>query len=125
MAIRKYKPTSPARRFRSVSGFDDVTRSEPEKSLTGPVKKKGGRNNAGRITTRHQGGGHKRAYRLIDFRRPDRRPAPSGAAVRRSMLRAAPVLPGSQAPETRRGLRAWASTRYARPRPPPSRPHRG
>src|SRR5688572_13534816 len=69
MAIRKYKPTSPARRFRSVSGFDDVTRSEPEKSLTGPVKKKGGRNNAGRITTRHQGGGHKRRYRKVDFKR--------------------------------------------------------
>src|SRR3712207_499654 len=69
MAIRKFKPTSPGQRFRSVSGFDDVTKKEPEKSLTKPLKKKGGRNNRGRITTRHQGGGHKRRYREIDFKR--------------------------------------------------------
>src|SRR5437867_13220001 len=69
MALRKYKPTSPGRRFRSVSAFDDVTKSEPEKSLLEPRKRKGGRNNQGRITTRHQGGGHKRRYRVIDFKR--------------------------------------------------------
>jgi large subunit ribosomal protein L2 len=69
MAIRKYKPTSAGRRFRSVSAFDEVTRSAPEKSLVKPLKKKGGRNNYGRITTRHQGGGHKRRYRTIDFKR--------------------------------------------------------
>ena len=69
MAIRKYKPTSAGRRFRSVSGFEDVTKAEPEKSLVRPVKKTGGRNNKGRITTRHQGGGHKRRYRVIDFKR--------------------------------------------------------
>src|SRR5918992_182387 len=69
MPPRKLKPTSPGQRFRTVSGFEDVTRSEPEKALVAPVKKKGGRNNSGRITTRHQGGGHKRRYRIIDFKR--------------------------------------------------------
>src|SRR5688572_438783 len=69
MAIRKFKPTSPGRRFMSVSAFDEITKSEPEKSLLEPVTKKGGRNNRGRITTRHQGGGHKRRYRVVDFKR--------------------------------------------------------
>jgi large subunit ribosomal protein L2 len=69
MAIKKYKPTSAGRRFRSVSAFDDVTKSKPEKSLVEPIKKSGGRNVHGRITTRHQGGGHKRRYRVIDFKR--------------------------------------------------------
>jgi large subunit ribosomal protein L2 len=69
MALRKYKPTSPGRRFRTVSTFEEVTKSEPEKSLTAPLKKTGGRNNRGRLTTRHQGGGHKRRYRVIDFKR--------------------------------------------------------
>src|SRR5438067_5756713 len=69
MPIRKYKPTTPGRRGASVSSFEEITRSEPEKSLTRPLRKKAGRNAYGRITTRHQGGGHKRQYRLIDFRR--------------------------------------------------------
>ena len=69
MPIRRYKPTSPGRRFMSVSSFDEVTKTTPEKSLLEPVTKKGGRNNNGRITTRHQGGGHKRMYRVIDFKR--------------------------------------------------------
>jgi hypothetical protein len=69
MALKKYKPTSPGRRFMSVSTFEEVTKTTPEKSLTEPLKKKGGRNNMGRITTRHQGGGHKRRYRVIDFKR--------------------------------------------------------
>ncbi len=69
MALKKYKPTSPGRRFMSVSSFEEVTKSRPEKSLTEPLKKTGGRNNNGRITTRHQGGGHKRRYRVIDFKR--------------------------------------------------------
>ncbi|MDQ4041841.1 MAG: 50S ribosomal protein L2, partial [Actinomycetota bacterium] len=69
MAIKKFKPTSPGRRFMSVSAFDEITKAEPEKSLLEPVTKKGGRNNNGRITTRHQGGGHKRRYRVIDFKR--------------------------------------------------------
>jgi large subunit ribosomal protein L2 len=69
MAIKKYKPTSPGRRTMSVSSFEEITKTRPEKSLTEPLTKKGGRNNRGRITTRHQGGGHKRRYRVIDFKR--------------------------------------------------------
>jgi large subunit ribosomal protein L2 len=69
MAIRKLKPNTPGQRQRSVAAFDEITRSEPEKSLLAPVTRKGGRNNNGRITTRHQGGGHKRRYRIIDFKR--------------------------------------------------------
>jgi large subunit ribosomal protein L2 len=69
MALRKYKPTSPGRRFMTVSTFEEVTKKEPEKSLLEPITKKGGRNNMGRITTRHQGGGHKRRYRVVDFKR--------------------------------------------------------
>ncbi len=69
MAIRKFKPTTPGRRGASVSAFDTVTRSTPEKSLLAPGRSKAGRNNNGRITSRHRGGGHKRKYRVIDFRR--------------------------------------------------------
>ena len=69
MGIRRYKPTSPGRRKSSVSDFAEITTSEPEKSLLEPIKKTGGRNNQGRITSRHRGGGHKRRYRVIDFRR--------------------------------------------------------
>jgi large subunit ribosomal protein L2 len=69
MALKKYKPTSPGRRFKSVSSFEEITKTRPEKSLTEPLTKKGGRNNTGRITTRHQGGGHKRRYRVVDFKR--------------------------------------------------------
>ena len=69
MAVRKYKPTTPGRRGSSVADFGEITRGQPEKSLTRPIKKKAGRNSYGRITTRHQGGGHKRTYRIIDFRR--------------------------------------------------------
>jgi large subunit ribosomal protein L2 len=69
MPVRRYKPTSPGRRFMSVSDFEGVSKKAPEKSLLEPVKKTGGRNNNGRVTTRHQGGGHKRRYRVIDFKR--------------------------------------------------------
>jgi len=69
MAVRKHKPTTPGRRGSSVSTFDDVTRATPEKSLTSKGRNKAGRNNKGRITTRHHGGGAKRTYRQIDFRR--------------------------------------------------------
>src|SRR5918911_4608458 len=74
MGIRYYKPTSPGRRNASVSDFSELTdkNKKPEKSLTEPLKKKGGRNNQGFITARHRGGGHKRMYRVIDFRRNDR-----------------------------------------------------
>jgi len=69
MAVRKYKPTTPGRRGASVSSFDEITRSTPEKSLVSKGRKKAGRNNKGRITMRHQGGGNKNRYRLIDFKR--------------------------------------------------------
>jgi len=70
MGIRKYKPTSPGRRGATVSDFADLTSgAKPEKGLLRPLKKKGGRNNQGKITARHRGGGHKRMYRVIDFRR--------------------------------------------------------
>lgn len=69
MGVRKYKPSSPGRRFQTVSDFAEITTTTPEKSLLEPLPKKAGRNNYGRITTRHQGGGHKRKYRKIDFKR--------------------------------------------------------
>ena len=69
MAIRKLKPVTPSQRQQSVSAFDTITKSKPEKSLLAPLTRKGGRNNTGRITVRHQGGGHKRRYRIIDFKR--------------------------------------------------------
>lgn len=69
MAIRKYKPTTPGRRGMSTLVNEEITKSTPERSLLAPLNSKGGRNNNGRITTRHQGGGHKRQYRIIDFRR--------------------------------------------------------
>jgi large subunit ribosomal protein L2 len=80
MAIRKYKPTTPGRRGASGSDFSEVTRGEPEKSLVRPLSGHGGRNVHGRITARHQGGGHKRAYRLIDFRRHDKDGVPAKVA---------------------------------------------
>ncbi|MGH7567530.1 MAG: 50S ribosomal protein L2 [Gemmatimonadales bacterium] len=69
MGIRQFKPVTPATRFRSVSDFGEITKTEPERSLVEPLKRTGGRNNKGHITTRSQGGGHKRRYRRIDFRR--------------------------------------------------------
>ena len=69
MGITKYKPTSPGRRHGSVLDFTELTAGKPEKSLLRPLKKTGGRNNVGRITARHRGGGHKRRYRVIDFKR--------------------------------------------------------
>ncbi len=69
MAIRKLKPNTPGTRFMSISSFDEITKTSPEKSLTVSLKKSGGRNNLGRVTARHRGGGHKRLYRIIDFKR--------------------------------------------------------
>ncbi len=69
MGIKRYNPTSAGRRHMTSSTFEEVTKSAPEKPLLAPLKKSGGRNNAGRITKRHTGGGHKRRYRIIDFRR--------------------------------------------------------
>ncbi len=69
MGIKKFKPTSPGRRFVTVSTFEEITTTEPEKSLLEPLKKQSGRNATGRITVRHRGGGHKRKYRIVDFKR--------------------------------------------------------
>src|SRR5215468_5516552 len=69
MGIRSYKPTSPARRYYSVSDFEDVTKHQPERALTEHQTSTGGRNNHGRITSRFRGGGHKQRYRIIDFKR--------------------------------------------------------
>ena len=69
MALRKLKPVTPSTRYYSISSFEEITKSTPEKSLLAPLKKSGGRNNLGRITTRFRGGGHKRRYRIIDFKR--------------------------------------------------------
>jgi len=72
MALRKLKPVTPSSRGASISDFKEITRTTPEKSLVRPLHSKGGRNSSGRVTVRHQGGGHKRAYRLIDFLRNDK-----------------------------------------------------
>ena len=69
MALRKLKPVTPGTRWMSVSSFDEVTTARPRKNLIEPLKKSGGRNNTGRITSRHRGGGHKRFLRIIDFKR--------------------------------------------------------
>lgn len=69
MGIKSYRPTSAGRRGMTVSTFEEISKNEPEKSLTEPLKRTGGRNNQGRITTRHHGGGHKKLYRMIDFKR--------------------------------------------------------
>lgn len=69
MAVKKFNPTTPARRFMTVSAFDEITKTEPEKSLLAPLQKRGGRNAYGRITVRHIGGGAKQKYRIIDFKR--------------------------------------------------------
>ena len=69
MAVKSVKPTSPGRRFQTYPTFEEITRTKPEKSLLRPYKRSGGRNSYGRITVRHRGGGHKRRYRVIDFKR--------------------------------------------------------
>ncbi len=69
MAIKKFRPITPTLRFRTVPAFDEITSTVPEKSLLSPLKKSGGRNNKGRITAYQRGGGHKRMYRIIDFKR--------------------------------------------------------
>ena len=69
MSLKSFKPTTPSNRYKVLPSFDEITKSKPEKSLLQPIRKSGGRNNNGRITTRHIGGGHKKHYRLVDFRR--------------------------------------------------------
>ncbi len=81
MPTKKYRPYTPSRRTMTTSDFAEVTRSEPEKSLLRPIKKSGGRNNRGRITSRFRGGGHKRRYRAIDFRRREKEGVPAKVAT--------------------------------------------
>jgi large subunit ribosomal protein L2 len=69
MALKKFKPTTPSQRFKVISAFDEITTAKPEKSLLEPVKRSGGRNNQGKMTMRYIGGGHKKMYRIIDFKR--------------------------------------------------------
>ena len=69
MALKKYKPVTPGQRFKVISNFDEITTNVPEKSLLTPITKSGGRNNQGKMTMRYLGGGHKKMYRIIDFKR--------------------------------------------------------
>src|ERR1043166_9460706 len=80
MPVRKFKPTSPGRRFMSISSFDEITTDTPEKSLVESLPTHAGRNNQGRITTRHQGGGYRKLYRKIDFKR-DKKGVPGKVAT--------------------------------------------
>ena len=80
MALKQYNPTSPGRRFMTTLTFTDLTKKEPERALTEPLKKSGGRNSLGRTTIWFRGGGHKRRYRTIDFRR-DKRDVPAKVAA--------------------------------------------
>jgi large subunit ribosomal protein L2 len=80
MAVKKVKPTSPGRRFQEYSSFEEITTTTPEESLLRPINKKSGRNSYGRITCRHRGGGHRRHYRMIDFRR-DKQGIPAKVAT--------------------------------------------
>jgi len=72
MALKTFRPLTPSMRYKALPSFEEITKSEPEKKLTRPIKRTGGRNNNGRITCRHKGGGHKRRYRIIDFKRKRR-----------------------------------------------------
>jgi len=81
MAVKKFRPYTPSRRFMTVADFSEITKTKPEKSLTEPLAKTGGRNNQGRITVRFRGGGHKRLYRIIDFKRRDKAGIPARVAA--------------------------------------------
>jgi large subunit ribosomal protein L2 len=91
MAIRKLRPMTPATRFYSISSFEEITKNKPEKALVESNKKSGGRNNLGRITSRHRGGGHKRQYRIIDFKRDKRGIIGKVAAIEYDPNRAARI----------------------------------
>ncbi|HRV37635.1 MAG TPA: 50S ribosomal protein L2, partial [Fervidobacterium sp.] len=80
MGLKRFKPTSAGRRFMIISDFSEITKSKPEKSLISPLKKSGGRNHHGRITVRFRGGGHKRQYRIVDFRRWEKENIPARVA---------------------------------------------
>ena len=104
MAIRKLKPMTPGTRWMSVPTFDEITKSKPEKSLIEPLRKTGGRNNTGRITSRHRGGGHKRFYRIIDFKRDKRRHGREGGGDR---IRSEPLRPDPAALQYTDGERRY------------------
>ncbi len=90
MPLKTFKPITPSGRYKELPSFDEITKSKPEKSLLTPLKRSGGRNNTGRITTRHIGGGHKRHYRLVDFKRNKRNVEATGG---RHRIRSEPHLP--------------------------------
>ncbi len=92
MGIRRYKPTSPGRRNMTVSTFEEITKKRPESRLIEPIRKQAGRNNKGRITTRHRGGGHKRFYRIIDFKRDKRNIPAKVAAIEYDPNRSARII---------------------------------
>ena len=108
MAVRKRKPTSPGRRFQTVSDFAEITRDTPEKSLLAKKPRTGGRNNYGRKTSRHRGGGHKQQYRVIDFKR-NKDGVPGQGRVHR--VRPQPHLP-------HRAARTTSTARSATSSPP-------
>src|SRR5207244_11426207 len=112
MGTRQLRPMTPGTRFRSVSDFADVTKSEPEKSLLEPLRRTGGRNNKGHITNRWQGGGHKRRYRRIDFRREKFRIPAKVAAIeydpnRTSRIALLHYADGEKRSEERRVGKGW------------------
>src|SRR3989441_13211128 len=93
MPTVQFRPTSPGRRFQTGPDFNEITKEAPEPSLTAPLRKSGGRNNLGRMTIRHRGGGHKRLYRLVDFKREKEGVSARGAAIEDGPNRSAPIAP--------------------------------
>src|SRR4030065_1259881 len=91
MATKKFRPTSPGKRFQTNTEFEEITTMTPERSLLRPLKKTGGRNSYGRITAWHRGGGHKRKYRLIDFKRDKREILAKGACLEYNPNRSARI----------------------------------
>src|SRR5664279_5561016 len=92
MALKTFRPTTPSNRYKQWPSFDEITKHKPEKSLTVPRKKSGGRNNTGRITCRHIGGGHKQRYRLVDFKRARRDEAAKVIGVEYDPIRSARIV---------------------------------
>ena len=103
MAVKTYKPITPGQRFKTTSSFEEITRTDPEKSLLAPLKKTGGRNNNGRITSRRRGGGHRKHYRIIDFKR-DKPDIPADCAANTPTFHEI-------------GHSAWSAPRYPRRAP--------
>lgn len=104
MPVKKFRPYTPTRRFTTVADFSEITKDKPERSLLKPIKKTGGRNNQGRTTSRFRGGGHKRRYRLIDFRRRDKAGIPAKVNAIGMTLTARPASPCSFMPTARSAI---------------------